>query len=336
MWTDDEVDLLLSVVLEYKLSKTAENIDWETCQSKYSDILDLFLSQYPSPENAAEIGKEFPHKEDELTKVILTSKMKAIRSKFRAAIDSGRKSGHGRVVLLFFDICQDIWGGSPATTTIPTGIETIDIDEYGLENSIPCPSPTSIPSTPGSQPNSATRQLNTPSTRPNTPSSRSSTPSTEVNVLEEDQDQENKDPMGSTLKERRDLLNTRLKGYRQEKLKRKLSVDAQLLNIAQEDMEIKKRIITKIEDMDKQQAENMKKMTLNMEQLTGSIVEGFAMLRQVMLQPCAMPPQFAPPIGYRGIYERMPGQRPPNSPRNMENDMFDNQSTQSQFQHDNF
>ena len=112
--------------------------------------------------------------------------MKAIRSKFGAAIDSGRKSGHGRVVLLFFDICQDIRGGSPATTTIPTGIETIDIDEYGLENTIPCQSPTSIPSTPGSQPNSTTRQLNTPSTRPNTPSSRSSTLSTEVNVLEED------------------------------------------------------------------------------------------------------------------------------------------------------
>ena len=140
--------------------------------------------------------------------------------------------------------------------------------------------------------------------------------------------------MSSTMKQRRDLLNTRLKGYRPEKLKKKLSVDAQLLNIAQEDMEIKK--ITKIEDMDKQQAENMKKMTLNMEQLSISIVEGFAMLCQVMLQPCAMPPQFAPPIGYQGMYERMPGQRPPNSPRNIENDTFDNQFTQSQFQHDNF
>ena len=84
------------------------------------------------------------------------------------------------------------------------------------------------------------------------------------------------------------MLNTRLKGYRQEKLKRKLSVDAQLLNISQEDIKIKKRIITKIEDMDKKHEENMKKMTSNMQKLIGSIVEGFAMLRQVMLQPCAM------------------------------------------------
>ena len=58
VWTDDEVDLLLSVVLEYKVSRTSENVDWETCQSKYSDILELFQAQYPSPENAAQLGKE--------------------------------------------------------------------------------------------------------------------------------------------------------------------------------------------------------------------------------------------------------------------------------------
>ncbi len=270
--------------------------------------------------------------------------MKAIRSKFRAAIDSGRKSGHGRVVLLFFDICQDIWGGSPATTTIPTGIETVEIaDEHDLENSIFCPSPASIPS-PASQPSSAASRPSTPSTRPSTPSSRSSSPSVGAGEYERcespegdvvEQAQENKDPMGS-LKERRDLLNARLKDYRQEKLKKNLSVDTQLLNIAQEDMEMKKRIITKIDDMDKQQAENMKKMTSNMEQLTSSIVEGFAMLRQVMLQPCAMPQQFAPQISYRGIYDRMPGHHPPNSPRNIENDTFNSQFTQSQFQRDNF
>jgi hypothetical protein len=67
LWTDDEVDLklLLSVILEYKVTRTTENVDWETCQStsKYSDILDLFIAQcqYPSPKNAIQLGKEFPH-----------------------------------------------------------------------------------------------------------------------------------------------------------------------------------------------------------------------------------------------------------------------------------
>ena len=37
-----EVELLLNVVLEYKKARTAKNFDWQTCQTKYTDILDLF------------------------------------------------------------------------------------------------------------------------------------------------------------------------------------------------------------------------------------------------------------------------------------------------------
>ena len=42
VWSDDEVELLLNVVLEYKIARTAENVYWKTCQTKYTDILDLF------------------------------------------------------------------------------------------------------------------------------------------------------------------------------------------------------------------------------------------------------------------------------------------------------
>ena len=31
-WTDDEVELLLKVTNEYKVSKTADNVDWESVQ----------------------------------------------------------------------------------------------------------------------------------------------------------------------------------------------------------------------------------------------------------------------------------------------------------------
>ena len=30
VWTDDETELLLKVTLKYKVSKTAENVDWES------------------------------------------------------------------------------------------------------------------------------------------------------------------------------------------------------------------------------------------------------------------------------------------------------------------
>ena len=31
VWSDDVVEFLLNVVLEYKMARTAENVDWQTC-----------------------------------------------------------------------------------------------------------------------------------------------------------------------------------------------------------------------------------------------------------------------------------------------------------------
>ncbi|RXN14648.1 tripartite motif-containing 16-like protein [Labeo rohita] len=123
-WTDNEVELLLRVTQEYKVAKASENIDWETCQNKYTEILDRLKEQYPADDTA------YPHSKDDLTKLIITTKLKAIRLKYRHAVDSGKRSGHGRVVLLYFELCEQIWGGSPAVTTIGCGIETSDINSH--------------------------------------------------------------------------------------------------------------------------------------------------------------------------------------------------------------
>ena len=56
--------------------------------------------------------RSFPHKKEEVTKQIVTSKLKAIRLKFRQAVDSGRKSGHGQVVMIFYELCEKVWGGA--------------------------------------------------------------------------------------------------------------------------------------------------------------------------------------------------------------------------------
>ena len=101
------------LTIHYKAQKAMDNVDWESCVTKYSDILQLFSAEYPAASAGNEKG--FPHKPEELTKTALTTKLKAVRVKYRHAVDSGRKSGHGRVVLLYFDFCEKIWGGSPAT-----------------------------------------------------------------------------------------------------------------------------------------------------------------------------------------------------------------------------
>ena len=127
VWTDDETELLLKVTLEYKVAKAAESVDWESIRSKYQDILSRLKVQMPSdPEEAKRLNKDYP----------------AIRLKYRQAVDSGRKSGHGRVVLMYFELCEKIWGGSPATEQMQGGVETTDLGEIpatGTSVDIPPP-----------------------------------------------------------------------------------------------------------------------------------------------------------------------------------------------------
>ena len=42
VWSEDEVELLLNIVPKHKTARTAEKFYWQTCQTKYTDILDLF------------------------------------------------------------------------------------------------------------------------------------------------------------------------------------------------------------------------------------------------------------------------------------------------------
>ena len=76
-----------------------ENVDWESCQTKYSDILSAFQEQYPSKEDAEKLGKDYPHLSEDVTKAMLTTKLKSSRLKYRKAVDTGRRSGHGPVCI---------------------------------------------------------------------------------------------------------------------------------------------------------------------------------------------------------------------------------------------
>ena len=76
-WTDDEAELLLTVTNEYKVSKVAESVDWESVKSKYCDIMELCSRSYL--EEAGNLLKDYPHTKEQMTKPVLTIKLKAIR-----------------------------------------------------------------------------------------------------------------------------------------------------------------------------------------------------------------------------------------------------------------
>ena len=265
-WSDDEVELLLSSTMDYKTSKEMENIDWESCQSKYQDIHDKFVEHYPAPEEAKALGKEYPHSKSQMTKAILTSKLKTVRQKYRLAVDDGRRSGHGRVVLLYFELCEKIWGGSPASTAISSGIKTAELSELLTDSD------------------------EISHSRSNTPECSINSTSTD-NIEDSSESQDIEEILPSTVvQERRNLLNSKLAGHKHEKLKRKLPNDSQLVTCAQEELKIKKQMLERMEVTDKQHAEYMNKMFANMKRLTNSIADGFGLLRQIMVPQHPFPP----------------------------------------------
>ena len=293
VWTDDEVQLLLKVTLEYKTSKAIENVDWESIQNKYTEILTIFKERLPaSPDEGKKIWKDYPR---EITKGTLTSKLKLIRQKYRQAVDKGTRSDHGRVVLLYFDDCEKIWRGCPATDQIGGGIESTDLDleDTSVDTAILHDVTNSLSgrSTPSASKNINRSAVSSPAAGSSrAPESVDSSGSELTESFEENsgddsvernlednipEDQNENDPSTSTpFSKRRDMLNAKLKNYKQDRLKRTLSqsVDSQLLNCAQQDIEIKKRII---DQMDKEYSTNMKSLSSNMEKLTNSIADGF-------------------------------------------------------------
>ena len=114
---------------------------------------------------------------------------------------------------------------------------------------------------------------------------------TSLNTSVEDPDDEpasneSKDVENAELnghKGRRELLGARLDGYKQEKLKQNIPVDAQMLTCAKEDLQLKKRMIEQMDKINSQHDDSMKKLiSSNMEKLTHYIADGFSLLQGLL------------------------------------------------------
>ena len=81
----------------------------------------------------SEDPEKFPNK-SKITKERITARLKSIRTSFKKAADPERKSGDGRVVFMFYDLCENLWGGSPAVTSFSFGVETSSNNNQSEEN----------------------------------------------------------------------------------------------------------------------------------------------------------------------------------------------------------
>ena len=190
-------------------------------------------------------------------------------------MDTGRKRGSGKVVCLYYDLCESIWAGSPATEQLSSGLETTDTEQGHLQ-------PTSTDDT------STTSSLN------------SSMEDEQVRSKESTAALQSSD---STVQHRRELLGNKLNNYRQEKLKRKLPVDSQLLDCAKEDVQLKKKLIEQVTQMDQVHSRHMDRLSNNMEQLTNSITTGFSLLQDLLYsQQQYQQPNYSSGFRQRGGY----------------------------------
>ena len=101
-WSNDEIQLLLMAALDFKSQCEFEEMDWESKRSKYEQIFELMMKQYPMT-----VSENYQNK-NSLNKDRITGKLKSIRTGFKKVVDAGKKSGGGRLVLTFFDLCTNL------------------------------------------------------------------------------------------------------------------------------------------------------------------------------------------------------------------------------------
>ena len=83
-WTDYECELLLYGALNYKVKTSSENVDLESMKTKYDDILVMMRAEMPADKTERPV-KEYIHLRSEMTKAILSTKLKNEKAKIQAS-----------------------------------------------------------------------------------------------------------------------------------------------------------------------------------------------------------------------------------------------------------
>ena len=249
-WTDDELDLLLKSALVYKSKCEYEGLSWEGTTTKYEKIKELILERYPD-KPSDNPNEQFPRvgKTEFITKERVSAKLKKMRTDYKKAVDSGRKSGGGRVVFTFYNLCESLWGGSPAVESVSTGLDSADVQDEA---------------------ESITEEL-----------SERDEQEEGSSLSEADKSQE-ECKLDETTKKRRATITEMLNNRKEKKINQKLTSDAQFLNYAKEDLELKRKLLDRLDKEDSDFKESMTKINKTMETVGESISQSMMLLAQFL------------------------------------------------------
>ena len=115
----------MEVRVEYKAELEYCGVDWESVRNKYEQIQAKLIQQYPK--NSTDDFSNSENAEQTLTVKRIGGKLKTIRTNFKKAVDTNKRSGGGRVILTFYRLCGKLWSGSPAVTSIENSNDTFNL-----------------------------------------------------------------------------------------------------------------------------------------------------------------------------------------------------------------
>ena len=154
VWTFEQVELVLRYIKDYKTKCDFSGIDLQAdLASMYTEIRRCMAVDFPDdfgPEVLTEPTKSLKAMSEEEHEAFkrqrdtersqtkkgydrVKEKIRNVRQDFRAAVSKGTRSGSGKIVQENFELLSEIWGGSPATTSLSFGI---DADLLGTDKSL--------------------------------------------------------------------------------------------------------------------------------------------------------------------------------------------------------
>lgn len=305
-WTDDEIQLLLEVCYELKAESDYEGVNFESKRTKYELIKSRFCDQYPGVED----DDNFPRSKilDSITKERVSAKIKSIRANFKKAVDTGKRSGGGRIIFTYYDICEKIWGGSPAVKSISNGIDTSSPKESVNDQVATSPNEVSDENSSFASENrnedSLTEEFEKAEQFIENTGSKSSldyggeAESVDFNHAEVNGNEElniSMDRIRRETNERRKKVDEGLKNRREKKLVSKLSTETQMLNLTKEDVSLKRKLVEKFDQADLEFNVSLNKVLKTMDNFGSAIQKSVGIMAQLVSAKTRYHSQQRPP-----------------------------------------
>ena len=227
--------------------------------------------------------EKFPNKST-ITKERITAKLKSIRTGFKKAADAGRKSGDGRAVFMFYDLCENLWGVSPAVTSLRFGVETLSNHNQSEENVFDA-----------GEIEEALFPAYLPPVNGSTNANGSVTDyfdhfeEAEEENGEKTQSSKGRKPIDvqafvKPVEERREAVKQMLKNRKDKKMTSKISNDDQLLQLTREDIAFKKELLEKIDKSDKEFKSELASLNHTMSNIGTAIQQSVGILAMLVNQ----------------------------------------------------